>query len=165
MKSLNSLALLALLLAACGGNDPVADEPSNIVGNLDNAEIETLPADESDASSSAELATGVDTTGSAEGPIPVALQGRWGMTPQDCTSTRGDAKGLITISGDGMKFYEATARPSADAQASADSISGNFDFTGEGQRWTRHQVVEIQKGKLVRTQSDPMESYTYVRCR
>ena len=154
---------LAAAVGACDGDDPVAHGPSNIVGNVDNAEVEVLPADESDATSSADLATGVDAPG--DGPIPAALQGRWGMTPQDCTSTRGDAKGLITISGDRMKFYESTARPSSDVQASADSVSGKFDFTGEGQTWTRHQVVEIQKGNLVRTQSDPMESYTYVRCR
>ena len=29
--------------------------------------------------------------------IPAAFHGRWGMVPADCTSTRGDNKGLITV--------------------------------------------------------------------
>lgn len=156
---------MAMAVEACGNEDQVANQPSNIVGAVDNVEIETLPADESDATPTDELATGVDKPGDADGIIPVALQGRWGMSPQDCTSTRGDTKGLITVTSDRIRFYESTARPSSDAHATADSVLGNFDFTGEGRSWTRHQMFKIQDGNLVRTESDPMSSFTYVPCR
>ena len=105
-------------------------------------------------------------TGAAEasGTIPQALRGRWGMVPADCTTTRGDAKGLLIVSGDTLRFYESTARPAAEIEDSPDSISGTFAFTGEGMHWTKFQSLELQDGKLIRSETDPAHSYTYVAC-
>ena len=96
--------------------------------------------------------------------IPAALHGRWGLTPGDCTSTRGDAKGLLTIGADELRFYESRAVPAAKLETSADTISGDFAFTGEGQSWARYQALELQKDRLVRTERDPTDSFSYVRC-
>jgi hypothetical protein len=141
-------------MIACSGRDPVADEANDLA--LAPAEAAVIPAAESAAAEPAEEA--------GPGRIPAVLQGRWGMTPADCTSTRGDAKGLLLISGDSLKFYESVARPAPDVKTSSDSVSGSFAFTGEGMNWTRYQALELQQGKLVRTESDPMTSYTYARC-
>lgn len=84
--------------------------------------------------------------------------------PGDCTSTRGDAKGLLTISGSDLRFYESHAIPKGNVKTSADSFSADFAFSGEGMTWTRFQTLELQNGKLVRTESSPMASYTYARC-
>ena len=97
--------------------------------------------------------------------IPAALHGRWGLTPGDCTSTRGDAKGLLIVSGDGLRFYESRATPVRNVQASADSVSADFAFTGEGQTWTKYQALALEDDKLIRTESSPMASFTYARCR
>ena len=149
------LALLIAGLAACGGSDPVSEQANNI-DSASNVAI--VPADESAAAGD----TGTGEIGSAL--IPSALHGKWGMTPQDCTTTRGDAKGLMEISANRIRFYESVARPSPGVQTADDSVSGNFAFTGEGTNWTRYQTLELQDGKLVRTESSPMVSYTYVRC-
>ena len=37
----------------------------------------------------------------------MALQGNWGMVPADCTSTRGDNKGLLRITATTLQFYES----------------------------------------------------------
>jgi hypothetical protein len=97
--------------------------------------------------------------------IPGALHGRWGLTPLDCTSTRGDAKGLLVVGSDNLQFYESRAVPGPNAQTGKDSISGDFHFTGEGQTWTRFESLALQGDKLVRTESNPMASFTYARCK
>jgi hypothetical protein len=153
-----SCALIGAL-AACGKPDPVAD----------NAIAVNLPVPFNNTASSPlggppENATETAAPGTAAGVIPVALQGRWGLAPGDCTSTRGDAKGLLVVSSNELRFYESRAVPSPGAQEDSDSINGNFDFTGEGQSWTKFETLERQKDKLVRTESNPAASYTYAKC-
>jgi hypothetical protein len=96
--------------------------------------------------------------------IPAALQGRWGLTPADCTSTRGDAKGLLVVTADGLRFYESRAVPAADAHADADSINGHFNFTGEGRSWSKFEALKASGNKLTRTETEPAASYTYAKC-
>jgi hypothetical protein len=103
-------------------------------------------------------------SGATPGKIPASLHGRWGMTPGDCTSTRGDAKGLLIVSADALKFYESVAKPAGELDTSSNSASGDFAFTGEGMTWKKYEALELQSGKLVRTESDPMTSFTYARC-
>ena len=148
-------------LVACSGQDPVAPEANNIA----TSEVDVLPPDESDTTPTNDLAKGVDEpVVETANAIPAAFQGRWGLTPADCTSTRGDTKGLLTIAADKLTFYEARAIPAGTLKQTKDSVSGDFNFTGEGQNWKRYQVLELQNSKLVRTESGPMASYTYARC-
>ncbi len=149
-----------LAMVACSGRDPVDDQATNTAG---------LPA----ANEAAPDATGAPPANAtvaqplpeAEAKIPAALHGRWGLTPADCTSTRGDAKGLLIVGPADVKFYESRSVPGPDSTTSADSISGQFAFTGEGQTWTKFQALELQGQQLVRTESNPMASFTYARCK
>ena len=155
-------------LIACSGRDPVAD-------NLNNAatapvDVDVLPPDESVAAPTNDLENGddedvnVSEAASGSGSIPAAFHGRWGMTPADCMPNRSDNKGLLVVSADGIHFYEALAKPTGDLRLTPNSVSGSFAFTGEGETWRKHEVLELQDHKLVRTESDPMASYTYARC-
>jgi hypothetical protein len=149
-------------LAACGGN-PVAE----------NAEAAaTLPApqtvnvsDPSGAAPPANAAPGA-TPGRLGGeiaPIPAALQGRWSLAPEDCTAgSRG--RGLLTVGGTELRFYESVARPTGNVEPATDSYSADFAFTGEGMNWSKFQTLQLQGGRLIRTESSPMTSFTYVRC-
>lgn len=74
------------------------------------------------------------------------------------------SEGLLTISANEVRFYESSAVPAARVQTSANSISGDFAFNGEGQNWTRHQTLELRGNTLVRTERDPMATFRYVRC-
>src|SRR5687768_3461346 len=127
----------ALLLISCGRPEPVADEAEN---------AETLPPppgdNATDPSGAAPPPNSATSPKPANGPapaaaatIPAAMHGRWSLTPGDCTSTRGDAKGLLTITATELRFYESRAVPVGDVDTSADSISGDFAFTGEGMEW------------------------------
>ena len=161
MFRLPFLSLLTVLtIAACSNQgDPVDDRANNSIG---------LP----DINAAAPSASGephVDTTPAKPLPapaekIPASLQGRWGLTPADCTSTRGDAKGLLVITADGLKFYESRAVPTEGANGDTDSFGGDFAFTGEGQSWTKYQALKLNKAVLVRTETNPSASFSYAKC-
>jgi len=152
--------VFAFALAACDRPDPVADNANN---------VEALPTVNEPAPNptGAPPANAASADGSVPAPagrIPAEVQGRWGLTPRDCTSTHGDAKGLLVVEPDRLRFYESRAVPSPGIEVAADSVSGNFAFTGEGQEWTKYLTLERQGDKLVRTQRDPVATFTYVRC-
>ena len=94
--------------------------------------------------------------------IPSQYRGRWGIVPADCTSTRGDAKGLITIAEGTIRFYESTATLKEQRPAIATSFSGQFDFTGEGQTWQRVMTFTRTGDTLKRADDDG--NISYKRC-
>jgi len=162
LRTVGPILACALMstIVACSGRDPVADEANNSAG---------LPAinDAVPNPTGAPPQKGAAPASHTPAPaakIPAALYGRWGLSPADCTTTRGDEKGLLVITGDQLRFYESRAVPAADVQASDTSISGDFTFTGEGQTWTRFESLQLQKQDLVRTETKPAASFTYAKC-
>ncbi len=153
-----SIALL-LTVVACGRTDPVDDKANNAVG---------LPEIKAAAPSAAGEPRGKTALGETRSDpvvnIPAALQGRWGLTPADCTTALGDAKGLLVINAKELRFYESRAVPAADVDSDNNSISGSFVFTGEGQSWTKYQALKTDKGLLTRTETKPTASFSYAKC-
>ena len=155
------MALLGLLtIVACDRNNPVEPQADQTAG---------LPAIRERAPSAAGEPHGDGTVPAKPLPaaataIPPTLHGRWGLTPGDCTSTRGDAKGLLIVSANDLRFYESRAVPGSDTQSDPDSISGHFDFTGEGESWTRYEALKLQNRKLIRTEANPTASFSYAKC-
>jgi len=164
-----TLIALAVVIASTGCNqrNPVADEANITAGlpsvdNVAGARDGRASADGS-APTNATAATAAAPLAPAAA-IPASLHGRWGLTPADCTSTKGDAKGLLVISSDRLTFYESRALPARNIRTTSDTFGADFAFTGEGQSWTRFETLRITKGRLVRTESSPMASFTYARC-
>lgn len=159
---------LLLAIAACGEPDPVANNVSGAslpvlasAGKPTGSPAGAPPAHSAQASAAPDAAQAPHTMGAT---IPAALQGRWGLTPADCTSALGDAKGLLVINAHELRFYESRAVPSPGAEVRGDSIRGDFRFTGEGQTWTRFERLELNGRNLVRIDSNPTASYTYAKC-
>ena len=149
----SSVALLAL--AACAKPAP-APEPTA---------SEAVPTD----SSAAPIVAETSESDAPEAAIPTAAQGRWGLVPADCTSTRGDAKGLLTIDGTTLKFYESRGTLGKVAERSDTRIRASFAFSGEGMTWDRDEVLEVQDGgkTLVRRESGEGAEpgpFKYARC-
>jgi hypothetical protein len=152
-----------VVIAACGNHGPVANGAN---------EVSTLPAPVNAASFTPEgapPATGFKSAPEAPDPaaaeaIPATLQGRWGLTPADCTSALAQAKGLLIISAGELRFYESRALPSKGVQADNRSMSGDFNFSGEGKAWARFESLQRSGDKLTRTEADPAASYTYAKC-
>ena len=165
MKHFILIALTAATVA-CGKTDPVADNATNSATLPAPAELNA--SDPSGAPPPPNATTPPSPSGGstqAAAGIPAFLHGRWGLTPGDCTSTRGDNKGLLTVSADGLRFYESRAVPVGHVNASPDSFSAEYSFSGEGMQWKKFQTLELQGDELVRTESNPTTSYTYARCR
>lgn len=137
-----AISLAALSLAGCGGGEKAATNDSVVLA--DNS-VATTPAPPEAAPTTAA------TPGSAPSPdtgtgtgIPVALHGRWGLVPADCTSTRGDNKGLLTINADTLRFYESVGTLDKVVERDASRIVADFAMTGEGQSWTRRMMLDAE---------------------
>lgn len=169
-----TIGLAALFaLAACsqeaGDENIIIDNTVN-AAEAANAEIEVLPPNDSpnggandvafNANESGNLATSPDS--STVAVIPAQYRGRWGMAPADCTSKRGDAKGLITVGDKTIRFYESTATLKEQRPAIATSFSGLFGFTGEGQTWEKVMTFTRTGDTLKRAEDEG--SFTYKRC-
>jgi hypothetical protein len=163
---MSKFAFLPLLaLAACQSNAPDNAANDAIAANQAEApvkEIETLPPDESvvepHADESAPVAVG--------GTIPASVQGRWGLVPADCNSTRGDAKGLLTITGDTLQFYESRAKLTKVLGNWPEKLKAQFAFTGEGQNWTRTEILSLTNSSntLIREDQELPQPLRYSRC-
>ena len=159
MKQINlfrsALPLALLALAACsqpGDDTPEADEtmmpvePDGGIGDGAGPPIEA-----------------------SEDAIPSTLHGRWGLVAADCTSTRGDAKGLIEVDGESITFYESRAVVDEVETSQPTMIAARFAFTGEGQEWTRDVTWRLSDdgSQLVRSETgdDALpEPLTYTKC-
>ena len=159
MKRLIATAV-ALALAACQQGDPnnIAIDESN----TQNADIETLPADESSLNNVDAAADDAGPTDATTAAIPAQYRGRWGMVANDCQPGRADAKGLIEIDDKTVKFYEAVATLKEQRPAIATSFSGQFGFTGEGQTWEKVMTFTRTGDKLTRAEEEG--TFTYTRC-
>lgn len=101
--------------------------------------------------------------------IPPALRGRWGMVKLDCTSTHGDAKGLLEINANRLTFYESRGTLTKVSEIEPTRLRARYSFEGEGQSWQSDVVLEAQdEGQsLVRTDygaGSAPQTYHYSRC-
>lgn len=170
MRLTNALlpaALIAFALIACQqqADDNIAIDETNTA----NAEIETLPPDET-ASNDAALNEADDAGSEQPSPpgtpeaslIPSQYRGRWGMVAADCEPGRSDAKGLLTIGEKTLNFYESVGTLKEQRPAIATSFAGLFAFTGEGQSWQKVITFTRTGDTLKRAEKDG--TFTYQRC-
>lgn len=135
---LSSAALL--VLGACAKPAPAPDPAASEAAQAESGSAPLVAEAGATAVPSSDETTVADTT------IPVAARGRWGLVPADCTSTRGDAKGLLTIAATTLKFYESRGILGKIAERSDRRIRATFAFAGEGMTWTRDEVLDVQDG-------------------
>jgi hypothetical protein len=180
MRTITMIAtsVVATALAGCGGDNPTAGNSVVLTENsvattpappeMPNA-AEALPVETPTPAVTPTTKPATENSSVADGRIPVALQGRWGLVPADCTSTRGDNKGLLTITADALRFYESRGKPAEVIERDASRLVADFAMTGEGQEWTRRMVLDAQDGgdTLVRREqgADAMPgALRYRRC-
>lgn len=153
------LAALPLALAACNQGETAGP----------GAEETAPPAAVAGTPAPSPAPGPADKVGIPEFGIPVALQGNWGLVPADCTSTRGDAKGLLRVSPTTLTFYESVGRLGPIKDRSDTSIRAEYAFTGEGMEWTRDVALTASDGGETLTRLDrggdkPGGPFTYTKC-
>jgi hypothetical protein len=149
------LALATLAIAAC---QKPADDSNIAIDNGTNAAANTAVATPAPGQ-----------TSSAAAQIPAAFRGRWGINLADCTSDRGDAKGLLTIAETGLTFYEARGTLAKIITASATQFDARYAFAGEGQTWKRTERLTLTGDRLQRRTDrepgqEPPVNLRYIRC-
>lgn len=163
MKQLLS-ALAICSLAACSGPDqPENDEALDPVAT---DELQEASQAVSQAPGSEERA---DTAGQVTDRLPDAFHGRWGLVPADCTSTLGDAKGLLTIAPTRLEFYESVGTLDDISELGDRRVRADFAMTGEGMSWEREMVLEVEEDGQVLIRRDhgqdaAPEPLRYTRC-
>ncbi len=167
MKQRNTTLPALLIFALIGCQQAVDDSNIAIDNNINAAEaaeadIEALPPSETSAAPPAPNSIEGASAVPGEVLIPSQYRGRWGLVAADCTSTRGDAKGLIMIDAGTVKFYESLATLKEQRPAIATSFSGLYDFSGEGQTWKKVMTFTRTGDTLKR--ADDEGSFTYTRC-
>jgi hypothetical protein len=148
-------AVATIAIAACS-KEP-ADEPV--------AEATTAATGEPTIAATASTASADDD----QTAIPSGIQGRWALVPADCTSTSGDAKGLLVIDGKMLKFYESRAKLTMIKERDANRVRASYAFSGEGQEWKQDVLLDLQDDgkKLVRRDYGPDAmpgALEYTRC-
>ncbi|WBH16245.1 hypothetical protein [Sphingomonas radiodurans] len=106
----------------------------------------------------------VEPSADTAGRLPAAFLGRWGLVPADCTSTRGDNKGLMTVEADRLSFYESRATIAKLAIISPTELRATLAFTGEGQEWTQDTPLMLEHEGNVLTRFADGQTLRYTRC-
>ena len=136
MKTICFVLPALVVLAACDNGTQSADttaEDAAVDGDLaENSSVAPAPGPTADAGTPAPT------------EIPAAIRGRWGMVTADCDPARDDAKGLLTITGNKLEFYESVGTLDTIMEASPTRIRAAFDFEGEGMTWEREAVLDVQ---------------------
>lgn len=151
----------AVFLAGCG-----SQSEENIPNNSASPDV---PENISEPDALSENSAGGNTAAPDAAAIPTAYQGRWGQVPADCEPGRSDAKGLLIITTDALKFYESSGKVGGVSTRTANRLVADFDMMGEGMEWNRQMAFDLSNGSktLVRTESGaevPFEPVTYQRC-
>lgn len=150
------LILLPLILVACSQEQEGEAEHHNHAA--------TRPEQQA----AGPAATSPAVTGSPIAAMPAALQGRWGITANDCDPARSDAKGLMVVTADSLRFYESRGTLRSAETIGPDAVQATFAYTGEGMEWTAQDTFRlINDGQvLVRraTGAEPTEPLEYRRC-
>lgn len=138
-----TVAIGAMALMGCSKN---SEQPPDPALTMDTAE--PLPAPTMPTST---LATDSADAASAVFPksIPNAMIGRWALVPADCTSTKGDAKGLMIIGAATLRFYESTASLAKVLARTDTMLRAQYAFSGEGMEWQRDMSLTLQDGGKV----------------
>lgn len=159
---LTILAAATLALAACsggeqannqsGGSAAVEPTPNNLTADPQNAVV-PIPA----------------PSPSPIAAIPAAFHGRWGMVGADCDPARADNKGLLTIAGSRLSFYESRGQAGTIRQVRPDQIAFDLPMSGEGMTWSEPTTLTLlDDGKtLVREAKgspDRAGAFRYSRC-
>ena len=164
-------AIVALMaVTACQRSN---DAPGNAVPQVANdtpmANVEMAPGASDKPAVATNEVSNAATPAKLPTSIPAQFHGRWGLVPADCTSTRGDAKGLLTINDARLTFYESRGTLDKVLGATANSFDARYAFSGEGQNWARTERLKVVDRKLNRrTDAEPDQeppiNLTYSRC-
>ena len=174
---LTILAAAALSVAACSGGESADNETSGgsaaVEPTPDNLSVDpqnTIVPLELPGNQAVQSPVPLPTASPAPiAAIPAGFQGRWGMGVADCDPKRDDAKGLMTIAGSRLSFYESRGAATNIRQTQPTQIAFDLPMSGEGQTWSEPTTLTLlDDGKTLvsetRGPADRAGTNRYSRC-
>ncbi len=173
---LSAAVLPFMLLAACSGGETANNEsggsaaveptPGNLSIDPQNTLVPLDPPGNAAIDSPARVPTASPSPIAA---LPAAFTGRWGMVANDCDPKRADNKGLLTIAGNRLSFYESRGEAAKLRQTQPTQVAFDLPMSGEGMTWSEPTTLTLlDDGKtLVREAKgspDRAGSFRYSRC-
>ncbi|AUW57671.1 hypothetical protein C1T17_05685 [Sphingobium sp. SCG-1] len=160
------VATATLVVSACQKQD---DAPAldNVAIRNSVEEVEPVnTASVSDAANETQVSPTTTESSGSESGLPTAFRGRWGMVRNDCDLSRSDTKGLVTVSASSLKFYESLGQLKSIDAVSPTEVKARFDFSGEGQNWTKTMTLKLENGgtTLVRIEQNPSATFRHEKC-
>ncbi len=174
---LSAALLPVMLLAACSGGETANNESSG-----GSAAVEPTPNDLTVDPQNTLVPLDPPGNGAAVSPVPLPtaspspivaipanFAGRWGMVANDCDPKRADNKGLLTITGNRLAFYESRGEATKLRRTQPTQIAFDLPMSGEGMTWSEPTTLTLlDDGKtLVREVTgspDRAGSFRYSRC-
>lgn len=159
MKNI-TFTLLSLALAACSGEQQATSNEAKAEAAV--AKIE--------ASATGNVAPGLPIADKQAkldpSALPPAFEGRWGMKPEDCDIARSDTRGLLSVTGSKLTFYDAAATATVIGGSSRYKVVADLALSDRGRKWQRRDTFELTNAGTVlqRTEQDTGKTYRYEHC-
>ena len=184
MKQIAGTTALALILAACSGQQPAAEPEADIVSatptaSVDESKMEDMAAEDADAAMDAMESDGATgdssqdaasaTTGSTANAsshsklqaIPAAFRGTWATSPENC-SARSFYR--VTVQDDRVNFFEDGGFAS-DIRVNGNALAVTYPFENpNGETENRVVYFARETEDRIRIRRGGAVSQTYVAC-
>jgi len=96
--------------------------------------------------------------------IPDSFRGKWSLGDGSCKQEISD--GYLTISADGLQYWESQGRPILIQKASPKLILVSLDMSGEGETWKSLSAFNlIDENSMTRQDADFDQLVPYKRCK
>ena len=117
--------------------------------------------------------TGQEATLPPDAPLEIAInqfpggyQGRWALNAAACEGEHETGTNVISLQGKLVKFHESIGTMTQGMRETSRSMVGDFEFVGEGEKWTKSIAFELSEDRkeLTRIDRDDAATYRYVQC-
>jgi hypothetical protein len=132
-----------------------------------------LPVASNEEQAEASPSAVVSPSPAADVPLEIAIsqfpggyQGRWSMTQAGCSDDPENSEQTMSLQGKLVKFHESIGTMTAGKRMTSRTMEGEFDFVGEGEKWSKTIAFEMtpDRKRITRTDKDDGASYQYVQC-
>ena len=98
--------------------------------------------------------------------FPSGYQGRWASKVAGCANDPENSEQIMSLQGKLVKFHESIGTMTAGKRKTSKTMEGEFDFVGEGEKWSKTIAFEMteDRKRITRTDKDDGASYQYVQC-
>lgn len=143
----------SLMGAAVGACLPVASEEKEQASGSQSVAVSSAPA----ADVPLEIAIS---------QFPGGYQGRWATTQAGCADDPENSPQMMSLQGKLVKFHESIGTMTAGKRTTSKTMEAEFDFVGEGEKWSKTIAFEMteDRKRITRTDKDDGASYQYVQC-